>query len=68
MNEPKPTLKTCPRCGKDFECLHAVGCWCFGYTLSPENIEKLRTEFSNCLCPECLPLYADNNSEERLVC
>ncbi|PKP48448.1 MAG: hypothetical protein CVT94_08315 [Bacteroidetes bacterium HGW-Bacteroidetes-11] len=57
----KPDLKTCPRCGKQFECLHAPGCWCFAYTVSVENQKKMREEFDNCLCPECLPLYAENS-------
>jgi hypothetical protein len=58
----KPDFKTCPRCGKQFECLHAAGCWCFDYTISLENQKKLKEEFDNCLCPECLPLYAENSS------
>jgi hypothetical protein len=66
MNDPvQPTIKTCPRCGRQFECLHDVGCWCFDYTLSSENTELLNNEFNNCLCPGCLPLYAENNAEER---
>ncbi|PKO97683.1 MAG: hypothetical protein CVU14_10050 [Bacteroidetes bacterium HGW-Bacteroidetes-9] len=56
----KPTLKICPRCGKSFECLHAEGCWCFAYSISRENAAKLRKEYDNCLCPECLPLYASD--------
>lgn len=52
-----PTPKTCPRCGKDFECLHAPGCWCFDYKISPENLEKLKRDYDNCLCPECLKEY-----------
>jgi len=58
-----PTKKVCPRCGKTFECFHAKGCWCFEYTISPALTEKLRQEFNNCLCPDCLPLYATKNRE-----
>ncbi|MCB9016920.1 MAG: cysteine-rich CWC family protein [Lentimicrobiaceae bacterium] len=60
MSEPsKPTQKICPRCGLPFECEHSASCWCNAYTLSPANTEKLRNEFDNCLCPQCLQLYAN---------
>jgi len=64
MNDPAiPTAKTCPRCGKTFECLHAAGCWCFDYTITPAAAEKLRTEFTNCLCPDCLLIYSTKNTD-----
>ncbi|MBK6965567.1 MAG: cysteine-rich CWC family protein [Bacteroidales bacterium] len=62
MNDSlNPALKTCPRCGRQFECLHSEGCWCYNYTISPEYAEKLSNEFNYCLCPECLPIFAENH-------
>lgn len=63
MSESTPVEKTCPRCGKTFECLHAPGCWCFEYTISPENLEKLRTDYNNCLCPDCLSDFGERKEK-----
>jgi len=64
MNDnPEPSSKTCPRCGAGFECLHAPGCWCTDYTLLPEKLNRLKQEFDNCLCPQCLALYASKIKE-----
>ncbi len=57
MSEHEHTIKTCPRCGRRFECLHATGCWCFEYEISPEKLEELKNTYSNCLCPDCLPEF-----------
>ncbi|MHC1777393.1 MAG: cysteine-rich CWC family protein [Lentimicrobium sp.] len=66
MSDPiNPVLKTCPRCGLQFECLHAGECWCFKYSISPGNAEKLRIEFNNCLCPECLSKFAEIRSTQK---
>ncbi|KAF0198347.1 MAG: hypothetical protein FD166_1400 [Bacteroidetes bacterium] len=66
MSEPlKPTQKICPRCGRTFGCLHAEGCWCFDFVISPENTEKLKNTYNNCLCPECLPLYGVKKTKEN---
>ncbi|MBK6347027.1 MAG: cysteine-rich CWC family protein [Bacteroidales bacterium] len=63
MNESvKPTQKICPRCGRTFGCLHAEGCWCFDFVITPENTEKLKNTYNNCLCPECLPLYGEKKT------
>jgi hypothetical protein len=64
MSEKQSSPKTCPRCGKTFECLHAPGCWCFDYSISPENLEKLKLEYNNCLCPDCLPAYGKKKDKE----
>jgi hypothetical protein len=50
--------KTCPRCGKTFECNHGSVCWCSSYSIDKENIELLKREFEDCLCEDCLRLYA----------
>lgn len=60
-----PEFKICPKCGKAFECLHNENCWCLGYEVSPENLEILRKEYENCLCPDCLSDYG--KKKENLI-
>lgn len=46
---------TCESCGKPFECGAKTGkCWCFEVDLDAEKLAKLREDFENCLCQECL--------------
>ncbi len=53
-------IKTCPRCGKEFECLHNQDCWCMDYKISPENLELIKKTYPDCLCPDCLASYSQN--------
>lgn len=46
-------IKSCPRCGKSFECIHSVDCWCAKITLNDATRAKLK-QYDNCLCKECL--------------
>ncbi len=46
--------KTCPRCGKTFECVHAVDCWCVKVKLTDATKVFLKENYSDCLCKECL--------------
>ena len=46
---------TCESCGKDFSCGANIGkCWCFDVELKAETLAKLREDFKNCLCEDCL--------------
>ena len=45
--------KICPRCGKEFECVHSKDCWCAKVRLSEQTRLKLK-EYNDCLCKECL--------------
>lgn len=45
--------KICPRCGKEFECIHSKDCWCAKVNLTEATRAKL-TVYNNCLCKECL--------------
>lgn len=60
---PHPETKHCSQCGKAFTCTHNADCWCMEYTLSPENLDKIRKKFTDCLCPECLSQYAQDNKK-----
>lgn len=45
--------KICPKCGKEFECVHSVDCWCVKVKLSEETKQKLKV-YNDCLCKDCL--------------
>lgn len=52
------STKNCSKCGKAFGCqADSHGCWCEGYTLDAKTLEQLRSQYDNCLCPECLKTY-----------
>jgi ribosomal protein L34E len=51
-------IKTCPRCGAFFECLHAPQCWCAAIELTKKARRELAARYSGCLCPECLAAIA----------
>lgn len=54
--------KTCPKCGSKFVCGANVGkCWCQSYRLSANSLEKLKENYSNCLCPDCLAAFCEKN-------
>ena len=46
--------KTCPRCGKTFECVHSVDCWCVKVKLTDATKAYLKENYSDCLCKDCL--------------
>jgi hypothetical protein len=52
-------VKNCARCKKPFSCCNErPGCWCETLTVDSDALGLLQTEFDNCLCPDCLVLYA----------
>lgn len=51
-------IKTCPRCGKEFECVHSKDCLCAKMTLSDATRAKLSV-YNNCLCKECLEALSE---------
>jgi hypothetical protein len=55
-------MKKCSKCSTQFECGADVGkCWCMDFKLKPDVLNKLKEEFSNCLCPQCLKEYANDD-------
>ncbi len=46
--------KTCPRCGKTFECVHSIDCWCVKVQLTDATKAYLKEHYTDCLCKECL--------------
>ncbi len=59
--------KTCGICGIEFSCLHKhiVECSCSRIVLSEEAIKYLKTNYSDCLCPQCLTLIGNNFNEGK---
>lgn len=51
--------KTCPKCGRTFECHHSSECWCSRYMLYENAREFLRTRYEDCLCEECLKVIIE---------
>ena len=49
-----PMKKTCPRCGKTFECVHSIDCWCVKIQLKDTTKAYLKENYSDCLCKDCL--------------
>jgi len=47
-------IKTCPRCGKTFECVHSIDCWCVKVKLTDATKAYLKEHYSDCLCKDCL--------------
>lgn len=61
-----PSIKQCSKCNTSFECKNdAMGCWCQQYTLSADTLKHLKENFENCLCPQCLAIYAEEEQAEK---
>ncbi len=54
---PKPKHKTCESCGATFLCQQGA-CWCDAVELRPDALERLQSEYSDCLCEACLRAIA----------
>ncbi len=53
------SAKFCSKCKSAFECLNqTAGCWCEDLHIDLETLKKLKEEFQNCLCPDCLKGFA----------
>ena len=55
----QPVKLTCPRCGKTFECVHSIDCWCVKVQLKDSTKAYLKEHYSDCLCKECLEKLND---------
>ncbi|MGI8470174.1 MAG: cysteine-rich CWC family protein [Pyrinomonadaceae bacterium] len=55
FNDKITSKNVCELCGEKFSCGAKEGkCWCFEVEVAPEDLEKLKREFKNCLCRDCL--------------
>jgi hypothetical protein len=57
---PAHEIKSCPRCGNDFECCVSSinNCQCSDVTIEPETAEELTLQYGDCLCRGCLEVLA----------
>ncbi|WP_295585900.1 cysteine-rich CWC family protein [uncultured Lamprocystis sp.] len=64
----KHEIKTCPRCGRVFECKlnNPVHCECAGVHLSEETLLRIQEQYRDCLCLSCLTALAAGASEYSL--
>jgi hypothetical protein len=55
----KHEIRTCPRCGRVFECKlgNILECQCYGIQLSEKTIEEIRKKYISCLCRSCLESF-----------
>jgi len=51
--------KKCPSCGKNFECFAEYDCWCEDYAINKKEFVEIISKYDDCLCPECLKLFAE---------
>jgi hypothetical protein len=58
--------KRCEACSAPFFCRPASGCWCETVQVPPEAAVQVRSRFSDCLCPACLPVAAAPASQDRV--
>lgn len=63
---PKPKHKTCESCGATFLCQQGA-CWCDAVELRPDALERLQSEYSDCLCEACLKALASRSLAARRV-
>ncbi|HLQ76648.1 MAG TPA: cysteine-rich CWC family protein [Terriglobia bacterium] len=48
----------CGSCGSEFGCGSGLGCWCSAVNISDVSRTKMRKQYRDCLCPECLSRFA----------
>jgi hypothetical protein len=56
----KTETKTCPRCGKTFECnnYNIMKCQCILVPLNADARQMIAERYDDCLCLDCLNEYS----------
>jgi hypothetical protein len=63
--QESPALRLCAGCGREFQCGAAAGsCWCEGVEVPLETSQRLRVEFNDCLCANCLTAEVARDKRE----
>jgi hypothetical protein len=66
MDETLSEAKVCESCGKSFGCGAKLdGCWCSELTLPERVTLEIKGKFGDCLCPECLIIFASVDGSKR---
>ncbi len=62
LRQPMP----CDSCGEDFLCgAGLTGCWCMEVKLDALTRAKMREQFHDCLCRNCLESFANDAAGSR---
>lgn len=52
--------RQCEACGQAFVCGASLkGCWCVQVKVGAEARQRMREQYQDCLCPECLRRFAE---------
>ncbi|MBL7112776.1 MAG: cysteine-rich CWC family protein [Bacteroidales bacterium] len=52
-------IKTCPKCGREFECFSDDDCWCEKLQIHRKDYLEIIQKYDDCLCADCLIDYAE---------
>ena len=65
LGQESPALRLCARCGGESQCGAAAGsCWCEAVEVPLATSQRLRVEFSDCLCANCLAAEVAGDKRE----
>lgn len=57
-SEKRRNLQLCENCKEEFSCeVELEKCWCFSVDLGDETRKRLRENFEQCLCRDCLKQF-----------
>jgi len=62
IDAPQPRRLACARCGAEFSCNLAGGCWCNDETF---RLPMPTSADADCLCPDCLRRMAQEQQQQQ---
>ncbi|HEC85219.1 MAG: hypothetical protein DRR19_17725 [Candidatus Parabeggiatoa sp. nov. 1] len=64
---PQHEIKSCPRCGRTFECKPGpiLLCQCSKIELTQQERALIQTQFQDCLCLQCLKVLKEQFQIEQ---
>lgn len=62
-------MKTCPKCGKAFECKpgNITQCQCYRVSLTREESVFIKEIYNDCLCAECLIKLKEIFQQKKII-
>ena len=57
-------IKACSKCKKDFHCnANTINkCWCIKIKVIEDTLEKIKKNYSGCICKKCFTKIKSSNS------